>query len=722
MVDQVLVQVAADAPSRCSTATLSAALSARLRVPQGTYVRLRVAAQRPRVYRVSVDAGSSDNKVDSDETPLLQVNQWPMLSNDHPMSLPVASPMQANLSTVSPARVRAVQFIELAPATLEPPKLSLPMARVLLQRQILHDPSGVLRLQLDGISYGDWQFRAFFRGHMPDVDDLVGIVTDETMIMIMPFASSPTFITPVLQDIGAHGQPLRQLLSLALSSPRPAKNATDDGEFALRPKSIILHGPSGAGKTTTVRLITNELRVNLLTIDCSILATPHFRVEDVFTAAIRVQPAIVLLEDLELMFPRALDETKYKLICRFIACLDRIRASGDIDVAVVGNVTTIQALNPKIRQVFEELVLLEVPQKNWSIKLFESLLPHPDSVPDELKQSVAIKYGQRPSNIVAIARQLTVHLGDELSVSKDSLELRRLIDKLGQEVSVTAESSLLHSSVPNVTWDDIGGLKSVKQSLMEMVVWPLERPDVFIRMGISPPRGMLLHGPPGTGKTLLAKAAARASGCNFLNVAASDLMKAEFGESEKAITKVFDTARALSPCMIFIDEFQSLFGSRSTAGVTTSRMISQLLMEMDAINAIAHDRERKDGFSDDASTVSTDRVFVLAATNALSAIDPAFMQPGRFENVLFVGLPNSTERHAIFELQRRRMPWNTNVDVESLVKATEGANAASIVALCQAAAMQAMQRQESKDITMAEFASALELNNFDFGGHGDSML
>ncbi|KAJ0403884.1 hypothetical protein ATCC90586_002600 [Pythium insidiosum] len=361
MVDQVLVHVAVDAPSHCSTATISRALSARLRVAHGSYVQLSASSRRQRVFRVAVDLEREET---DGVAAILHVNQWPALNGENEATSSSASPLPADLSVVSPARVRVVQFVELAPATLDPPKLSLAMARVLLQRQILHDSSGILSLRLDNISYGDWRFRVYFRGRQQDVNGLVGVVTDETMIMFTPFAPNPTSNATVVQDVGAHGRALQQLLALALDPPALANESADDARdspsfAALQPKSIILHGPSGAGKSTTVRLVANGLGVNMLTVDCSILATPQFRLEDIFTAAIRIQPAIVLLEDLELIFPRTLDETKYKLICRFVACLDRLRASGNINVAVVGNVTTISALNPKIRQVFEEQVAIE---------------------------------------------------------------------------------------------------------------------------------------------------------------------------------------------------------------------------------------------------------------------------------------------------------------------------------------------------------------------------
>ncbi|KUF96908.1 hypothetical protein AM588_10006329 [Phytophthora nicotianae] len=334
---------------------------------------------------------------------------------------------------------------------------------------------------------------------------------------------------------------------------------------------------------------------NLLVLDGGLLASPQLRLEDFFSAALRIQPCVLLLEDLELLFPMTLDETKYKLVCRLVNCLESI-----LIIAVVQ----------------------QVPDNQWTVELLTSLVPRSKLLRREFLMSLAVRYGQRPSNIASIAQQICTRLssGDSQDVSVEKLESE--IAASAREISSTSNGAdTLSSSVPDVSWSDIGGLERVKQNLIEMVVWPLEKPEVFRRMGISSPLGMVLHGPPGTGKTMLAKATAKASGCNFLNLSASDLMKAEIGESEKAITRAFDTARALSPCMIFIDEFQSLFGSRSTAGQTTSRMISQLLMELDALKAVSDDSKAH------ASDVAAGRIFVLAATNALSAIDPAFLQP-----------------------------------------------------------------------------------------------
>ncbi|KAI9995737.1 hypothetical protein PInf_012805 [Phytophthora infestans] len=565
---------------------------------------------------------------------------------------------------VAPADVRIVQYLALAPASEQQMQVALSLVKSLLRGRILAGRVGSITLERDGLNYGEWKYEAFYRGCSSDNVEAFdgGLVMDQTLVLVFPSATSTSTISslnkPKYQPIGAHARGFRELVAMALRRTSIA-SADVVGQTISAPHSLLLHAPSGAGKTTLVHQIADEMGANLLVLDGGLLASPQLRLEDFFSAALRIQPCVLLLEDLELLFPMILDETKFKLAYK----ADSVR------VAVIGTVSVIGALHSKVRQLFTEEVFLDICM----------------GLSSEDSQTVGVETFE--SEIAASAREIS---------------------------SISNGADTLSSSVPDVSWDDIGGLERVKQNLIEMVVWPLEKPKVFRRMGISPPLGMVLHGPPGTGKTMLAKATANASGCNFLNLSASDIMKAEIGESEKAITRAFDTARALSPCMIFIDEFQSLFGNRSTAGQTTSRMISQLLMELDALKAVSDDSDVY------ASDVAAGRIFVLAATNALSAIDPAFLQPGRFENVVYVGLPNADERQAILEIQRNKMPWSQDVKITELVNETEGANAASLIALCQAAAIQAMQRipasapVDEQCIAMVDFVAALEKGNFDF--------
>ncbi|CAH0477846.1 unnamed protein product [Peronospora belbahrii] len=632
-----------------------------------------------------------------------------------------------------PLDIRVVQYLALAPGHDNQPKLPLPFVKSLLRRRIVPEKAGSIVLQDDGLDYGQWNYKAYFRGRSKDQDDQVvtfdgGLVLDQTLVLIFPSATS--LLAPLsheqqsYQSVGNHVRGFRELVAMALRTTS-CNNQVDDREqmaFAV-PHSLLLHALSGAGKTTLVHQIAEELKVNLLVVDGGVLASPQLRLEDFFSAALRIQPCVLLIEDLELLFPMTLDEVKYKLVCRLVNCFESIHKSELARVVVVGAVSVLNALHSQVRQLFTEELFLDIPDKEWTVNLLASLLPPSNMLRREFIMSLAVRYGQKPSNIASTAQLIRMRLSrkDNESINVESFESE--ITAFAREISSNSNGAdTLSSSVPDVSWTDIGGLERVKQNLVEMVVWPLEKPQVFRRMGISPPLGVVLHGPPGTGKTMLAKATAKASGCNFLNLAANDLMKAEIGESEKAITRAFDMARALSPCMIFIDEFQSLFGNRSTAGQTTSRMISQLLMELDALKAVSDDSEVHDGpvASSAMASIVTGRVFVLAATNSLSAIDPAFLQPGRFENVVYVGLPNLSERKAILEIQRNKMPWSQDVDLTRLVKKTDGCNAASVIALCEAAAIHSMQRipsdapEDEQCIAMIDFDEALTKCKFDF--------
>ncbi|CAI5715508.1 unnamed protein product [Hyaloperonospora brassicae] len=697
----------------------------------GSYVSLQCSdAHRLRVFRLEMDPqiGDADRIV---------VDHWPFVDDADERSCDDGNDCIPNTSVVvqatcvAPCYVPVAQLVTLAPGGgHKQPQLALAFVQRLLERRILMDRSGKIALQWEGVDYGEWTYEAFFRGRCQEPDDTRvgtgfdgGIVTDQTLVLLVP--SMTLSVAPASHEsqryypLGVHARACRELVAMAIR--QSSSCGADEANLALiTPYSLLLHAPSGAGKTTLVKQIAEDLAATLLVLDCGLLASPQLRLEDVFSAALRVQPCVLLLEDLELMFPMTLDESKYRLVCRLVQCFDSIQKSGLVRIAVVGTVSLLSALHSKVRQLFVEEVYLDVPEKQWTVGLLESLLPSSRMLRHEFITSLAVRYGQRPSNVASIARQICARLSREDSHVGSVDRFEAEIAAFARDISSNGNGAdTLSVSIPDVSWDDIGGLECVKQKLVEMAVWPLEKPHVFRRMGISPPLGMVLHGPPGTGKTMLAKATAKASGCNFLTLAASDLMRAEIGESEKSITRAFDTARALSPCMVFIDEFQSLFGNRSTAGQTTSRMISQLLMELDALKAVSDDMDTH-GQVHASTSVAAGRVFVLVATNALSAIDPAFLQPGRFENVVYVGLPDASERKAIMETQRKKMPWSHDVDIATLVEDTDGANAASMIALCQAAAIQAMQRVapdaplDEQCIAMIDFTAALAKGNFDF--------
>jgi len=246
--------------------------------------------------------------------------------------------------------------------------------------------------------------------------------------------------------------------------------------------------------------------------------------------------------------------------------------------------------------------------------------------------------------------------------------------------------------IPNVKWEDIGDLERVKQELREAVEWPLKYPDVFKRLGIKPPRGILLYGPPGTGKTLLAKAVANESEANFISVKGPEVLSKWVGESEKAVREIFQRAREAAPCIIFFDELDAIAprrGLHTDAGVT-DRIVNQLLTEMDGIQIL------KD-------------VVVIGATNRPDILDPALLRPGRFDRVIYVPPPDVEGRYQIFQIHTREMPLADDVDLRKLAEMTEGYTGADIEAVCREAAMNAARENIKIDkVYMRHFLAALE--------------
>jgi transitional endoplasmic reticulum ATPase len=261
-----------------------------------------------------------------------------------------------------------------------------------------------------------------------------------------------------------------------------------------------------------------------------------------------------------------------------------------------------------------------------------------------------------------------------------------------KEVTPTAMREV-YIEVPTVHWDDIGGLEEVKQELKEAVEWPLKNPEIFKRIGIKPPKGILLYGPPGCGKTLLARAVATESEANFITIKGPEVFSKWVGESEKAIREVFRKARMAAPAVIFFDEIDSLAPRRglgfADSGVT-ERVISQLLTEMDGI-------------------VTLEDIVVIAATNRPDIVDPAVLRPGRFDRLIYVPEPDEKTRHQIFRIYTKNMPLAKDVDLTNLAALTKYYSGADIEALCREAAMHALRRDvNAKEVTLQDFQEAMK--------------
>ena len=261
-----------------------------------------------------------------------------------------------------------------------------------------------------------------------------------------------------------------------------------------------------------------------------------------------------------------------------------------------------------------------------------------------------------------------------------------------KEVTPTAMREV-YIEVASVRWDDIGGLDDVKQHLKEAVEWPLKNPKIFSRLGIKPPKGILLYGPPGCGKTMLARAVATESEANFISIKGPEVFSKWVGESEKAIREVFRKARMAAPAVIFLDEMDSLAPRRglgfSDSGVS-QRVISQLLTEMDGI-------------------VTLQDIVVVAATNRPDMVDSAILRPGRFDRLIYVPEPDEKSRLQIFEIYTKEMPLAKDVDLKKLALMTKYHSGADIESLCREAAMHTLRRDiKAEEVTMKDFQDAIK--------------
>ncbi|MFW5746930.1 MAG: CDC48 family AAA ATPase, partial [Nanoarchaeota archaeon] len=330
-----------------------------------------------------------------------------------------------------------------------------------------------------------------------------------------------------------------------------------------------------------------------------------------------------------------------------------------------------------------------------------------DAVREHLLDEVAeVTHGFVGADLAALSRETAMvvlrKVLPQLSLDKDESIPQEMLDRL--TITLNDFRDALHYvrpsamrevmiEVPNVTWKDVGGLADVKQSLMEAVEWPLKNPAAFTRLGIKPPKGILLYGPPGTGKTMLAKAVARESKANFISVKGPELLSKWVGESEKAVRKVFQKARQLAPSIIFFDEIDSLAprrGGQSSESGVTERVVNQLLTEIDGLETLAD-------------------VVIIAATNRPDIVDPALLRPGRFDRIILTPVPDDDMRGKIFRLHTKSMPLGSDVDLKALAVAAKGYVGADIEAVCREAAILALREDiESNTVMQKHFDAALQ--------------
>ncbi len=538
------------------------------------------------------------------------------------------------------------------------------------------------------------------------------MVTESTLVEISttPAKRIEEVAGVTYEDIGGlheELQRIREMIELPLKHPELFRHLGIEP-----PKGVILYGPPGTGKTLIAKAIANETGAHFVSINGPEIMSKFYgeseaRLREVFQEAEQNAPSIIFIDELDAIASKRSEvtgEVERRVVSQLLTLMDGLKSRGQ--VVVIGATNRIEAIDPALRRPgrFDREIRIGVPDRNGRREI---LLIHTRRMPlaedVNLDELADITHGFVGADIAALTREAAMNALRRFLPHID-LEKEVIAADVLEEIKVTREDfanalkniqpSALREvvlEIPNVKWDDIGGLEAVKQELREAVEWPLKYPEVFKRLGIRPPRGILLYGPPGTGKTLLAKAVATESQANFISVKGPEVLSKWVGESEKAVREIFRKARETAPCIVFFDELDSIAprrGVHTDAGVT-DRIVNQLLTEMDGMQSLKG-------------------VVVMGATNRPDILDPALLRPGRFDRVLYVPPPDKSARLAIFKIHTRETPLDEDVDLEALASMTEGYTGADIEAVVREAAMLAARENINvQKISMRHFEKAL---------------
>ncbi|XP_075785967.1 ATPase family gene 2 protein homolog A isoform X3 [Pelodiscus sinensis] len=465
---------------------------------------------------------------------------------------------------------------------------------------------------------------------------------------------------------------IRETIELPLKQPELFKS------YGIPPpRGVLLYGPPGTGKTMIARAVANEVGAHVSVINGPEIISKFYgetesRLRQIFAEASQRCPAIIFIDELDALCPKregAQNEVEKRVVSSLLTLMDGIGSEdSEGQLLVLGATNRPHALDAALRRPgrFDKEIEIGVPNAQDRLDILRKLLykvPHLLTT-TELMQLADSAHGYVGADLAALCKEaglcaLRRALGEQTNLLDNEMagSVMVTLNDFLQGMNDIRPSAMREVAidVPKVLWSDIGGLETVKLKLKQAVEWPLKHPESFIRMGIQPPKGVLLYGPPGCSKTMIAKALANESGLNFLAVKGPELMNKYVGESERAVREIFRKARAVSPSVLFFDEIDALAverGRSSGAGNVADRVLAQLLTEMDGIEQL------KD-------------VTILAATNRPDMIDKALMRPGRIDRIIYVPLPDSETRREIFKLQFRSMPISEEVCLEELVLQTQ---------------------------------------------------
>lgn len=522
------------------------------------------------------------------------------------------------------------------------------------------------------------------------------IITRDTRIVLKERPVTDEAHTPRItyEDIGGLRREIdliREMIELPLRHPELFRKLG-----ISPPRGVLLHGPPGTGKTMIAKAVANETSSNFTSISGPEIVSKFYgesekHLREIFDDAEKNAPSIIFIDEIDSIAPKRGDvvgDSERRVVAQLLSLMDGLQSRGE--VVVIAATNRPNDIDPAMRRGgrFDREIEIGVPDRNDRSDILEI---HTRGMPLDVEMrekglySLAeITHGFVGADITSLCKEAAMHalrmmmadIDFEEDIPSELIEKLIVTKKDFYEAMKNIEPSAMREvfiEIPRVRWDDVGGLDSEKQELIEIVEWPLHYPEIFEAINTDPPTGVLLFGPSGTGKTLLAKAVATESSANFISIKGPELLSKYVGESEKAIREVFRKARQASPAIVFFDEIDSIAPVRGAGSDTfvTERVVSQILTELDGLEELQD-------------------VVVIAATNRIDMVDPALLRPGRIDRLIYIPLPNKDTRSKIFEIHLKGKPVSDDVPVRWLAEATDGYSGAEIESVCREASMLAL--------------------------------
>jgi len=523
------------------------------------------------------------------------------------------------------------------------------------------------------------------------------IVTENTLFKLGSLtkavdSSVPRITYDELGGLKNEVQKIREMVELPMRHPE-----LFDKIGVEAPKGVLLYGPPGTGKTLIAKAVAGETNAHFISLSGPEIMGKHYgeseeKIREIFTQAEENSPSIIFIDEIDSIAPKRDEvsgELEKRIVSQLLTLMDGMKSRGK--VVVIAATNRPDSIDPALRRPgrFDREIEIGIPDNDGRLDI---LSIHTRGMPINekvnLKQIAKTTHGFVGADLEILSKEAAMRSLRRILPEID-LEEEKISSEILQKIEISNDdfrealkevrpSALreVQVQIPDVNWDDVGGLDELKDELREAVEWPVKHKEAYDYVDVEAPKGVLLHGPPGTGKTLIAKALAKMTESNFISIKGPELLSKWVGESEKGVREIFRKARQAAPCIIFLDEVDALVprrGSGSSDSHVTENIVSQILTEIDGLEELHN-------------------VLIIGATNRLDIVDEALLRPGRFDRIIEVGNPDSKGRTHIFEIHTKKKPLENNVNIKKLVEMTDGFSGAEIAAITNRAALVALKR------------------------------